>query len=433
MTIVISVENLSKVYRLGQIGTGTFSRDLELWLAKIRGKPNPFLKIGQVDHDNREGEELWALRDVSFNVEQGEALGIIGRNGAGKSTLLKIISRVTAPSLGKIKVKGRVACLLEVGTGFHPELTGRENIYLNGSILGMSRREIDRKFDEIVQFSGVDKFVDTPVKRYSSGMYVRLAFAVAAHLDPEILVVDEVLAVGDAEFQKKCLGKMSEVAQGGRTVLFVSHNMGAIRSLCRNSILLEEGYLRERDISANVIDHYLSTSAFDLDKTGSIVFKEDPQDINEIKLLEIKMLDSNNKIKTVFNVEQPIMVEIMYKVMKPITGMRVNIHLLTDNGVTVFTTTDHSMRPSKTNPGNYKSVCRIPGGLLNLGLYRIKIGMDNPGVKVLIEEKEYFQFQTIGISSHGSTFPGKWPGVISPYLHWDIYCENIEINKNEHL
>jgi lipopolysaccharide transport system ATP-binding protein len=258
MTTVISVENLSKTYHLGQIGTGTFSRDLEVWWAKMRGKPNPLLRIGQSDHGNRDGEELWALQDVSFKVEQGEVLGIIGRNGAGKSTLLKILSRVTAPTSGKVKVKGRIASLLEVGTGFHPELTGRENIYLNGAILGMKRNEIDRKFDEIVDFSGVKKFIDTPVKRYSSGMYVRLAFAVAAHLEPEILVVDEVLAVGDAEFQKKCLGKMGDVAKEGRTVLFVSHNMAAVSSLCNKGMVLRNGMvdcpLTNVDLA---IDNYL--------------------------------------------------------------------------------------------------------------------------------------------------------------------------------
>jgi lipopolysaccharide transport system ATP-binding protein len=241
MSTVISVEHLSKTYRLGQIGTGTFTNDLKLWWAKIRGKPNPLLRIGETDHGNRDSEELWALRDVSFTVEQGEVLGIIGHNGAGKSTLLKILSRVTAPTSGKIKVKGRIASLLEVGTGFHPDLTGRENIYLNGAILGMKQDEIKRKFDEIVDFSGVEQFIDTPVKRYSSGMYIRLAFAVAAHLEPEILVVDEVLAVGDAEFQRKCLGKMGEVAKDGRTVLFVSHNMAAVESLCQNGLLMSKG------------------------------------------------------------------------------------------------------------------------------------------------------------------------------------------------
>ncbi|WP_298002672.1 ABC transporter ATP-binding protein [uncultured Anaerolinea sp.] len=258
MGTVISVEHLSKAYRLGQIGTGTFARDLEVWWAKLRGKPNPLLKIGQEDHGNRDGEIIWALKDVSFTVEQGEVLGIIGRNGAGKSTLLKILSRITAPTEGRVKVKGRIASLLEVGTGFHPELTGRENIYLNGAILGMSRREIDRKFDEIVAFAEIEPFIDTPVKRYSSGMYVRLAFAVAAHLDAEILLVDEVLAVGDAEFQKKCLGKMGEVSsQEGRTVLFVSHNMAAVVNLCPTSIFLENGTIKLREQSSKVIEEYL--------------------------------------------------------------------------------------------------------------------------------------------------------------------------------
>jgi len=257
---VISVEHLSKSYRLGQINTGTFSRDLEAWWARLRGRPNPHLRIGETDHGNRDGEELWALRDVSFTVQQGEVLGIIGRNGAGKSTLLKILSRVTAPTSGRIRVKGRVASLLEVGTGFHPELTGRENVYLNGAILGMTRQEVTRKFDEIVDFAGVEKFIDTPVKRYSSGMYVRLAFAVAAHLDPEILVVDEVLAVGDAEFQKKCLGKMGEVAQGGRTVLFVSHNMGAIQSLTKHSLILKDGQISFIGNTYSAIEQYLFLS-----------------------------------------------------------------------------------------------------------------------------------------------------------------------------
>ena len=257
MTTVISVENLGKQYRLGTIGSGTLSHDLNRWWARLRGKPDPLLKIGQTDHGNRDGELIWALRDVSFEVKQGEVLGIIGRNGAGKSTLLKILSRVTAPTLGQIKVKGRIASLLEVGTGFHPELTGRENIFLNGAILGMSKREIAHKFDEIVAFSEVEKFIDTPVKRYSSGMYVRLAFAVAAHLEPEILLVDEVLAVGDAAFQKKCLGKMGDVAKEGRTVLFVSHNMAAIENLCSTSMFLDNGEVRSSGNTTDMITQYM--------------------------------------------------------------------------------------------------------------------------------------------------------------------------------
>lgn len=254
---VISIENLSKSYRLGQIGTGTLTNDLKVWWAKAQGKPNPMLKIGQVDHNNMDGETLWALKDVSFTVEQGEVLGIIGRNGAGKSTLLKILSRVTAPTSGCVKVKGRIASLLEVGTGFHPDLTGRENIYLNGAILGMNKQEIARKFDEIVAFAEIEKFIDTPVKRYSSGMYVRLAFAVAAHLESEILLVDEVLAVGDAEFQKKCLGKMGDVAsKEGRTVLFVSHNMTSVMNLCKIGILLNQGKINFIGKVEDVIAQY---------------------------------------------------------------------------------------------------------------------------------------------------------------------------------
>jgi lipopolysaccharide transport system ATP-binding protein len=244
--IAIKAENLSKAYQLGNIGTGTISRDMERWWAKLRGKEDPFLKIGEVNDRAKKGESdvVWSLKDIDFEIKKGEAVGIIGRNGAGKSTLLKILSRVTAPTTGKISGNGRIASLLEVGTGFHPELTGRDNIYLNGAILGMRKKEIDRKFDEIVDFSGVERYIDTPVKRYSSGMYVRLAFAVAAHLESEILIVDEVLAVGDAEFQKKCLGKMGEVTKGeGRTVLFVSHNMGVVASLCQSAILLNQGQI----------------------------------------------------------------------------------------------------------------------------------------------------------------------------------------------
>lgn len=274
MSTVISVENLSKSYRLGQIGTGTFANDLKVWWARTRGKPNPLLKIGQTDHGNQAGDELWALKDVSFTVEQGEVLGIIGRNGAGKSTLLKILSRVTAPTSGVVKVKGRIASLLEVGTGFHPELTGRENIFLNGAILGMTRPEVTRKFDEIVDFSEVGQFIDTPVKRYSSGMYVRLAFAVAAHLDPEILVVDEVLAVGDAEFQKKCIGKMGEVAQGGRTVLFVSHNMPSIQKLCESVILIQNGMIKEQGKAFEVVEHYIKSSLLDSSIHTRVVEKD---------------------------------------------------------------------------------------------------------------------------------------------------------------
>jgi len=298
---VISVDSLSKRYRLGVISHKTLTHDLQSWWARARGKDDPNAKIHHSsiptsETKNRKTtseESIWALKDVSFEVKQGEVLGIIGRNGAGKSTLLKILSRVTAPTSGAVKVKGRVASLLEVGTGFHPELTGRENIYLNGAILGMSRREIDRKFDEIVDFAEVEKFIDTPVKRYSSGMYVRLAFAVAAHLEPEILVVDEVLAVGDAEFQKKCLGTMGDIAKGGRTVLFVSHNMSSIQALASRCLSLQNGVLAKDGPTQEIVEQYLALSF----EQRNYFVKDLPRDKslinNNIKIYEITPYTSN--------------------------------------------------------------------------------------------------------------------------------------------
>jgi len=258
---VVKVEHLSKQYRLGQVGTGTLSHDLNRWWHRLRGKEDPYLKVGETNDRSAKGqsEYVWALKDINFEVKEGEVLGIIGKNGAGKSTLLKILSKVTAPTTGAIKARGRIASLLEVGTGFHPELTGRENIYLNGTILGMTRAEVSAKLDEIVAFAGIERYLDTPVKRYSSGMKVRLGFAVAAHLEPEILIVDEVLAVGDAEFQKKAIGKMQEVSQGqGRTVLFVSHNMGSVQALCERAVLLENGRVVANESAEKVITRYLS-------------------------------------------------------------------------------------------------------------------------------------------------------------------------------
>jgi lipopolysaccharide transport system ATP-binding protein len=261
---VIKVENLWKQYRLGTVGTGTLTHDLNRWWHKFRGKEDPYLKISVENDRTKKGdsEYVWALKDINFELKRGEVLGIIGKNGAGKSTLLKILSQVTAPTKGQVKIKGRIASLLEVGTGFHPELTGRENIFLNGAILGMTKAEIKSKFDEIVDFSGVERYIDTPVKRYSSGMYVRLAFAVAAHLDPEILIVDEVLAVGDVEFQKKCLGKMKDVSGQGRTVLFVTHNMSVIRLLCNKCIYLKNGQIFCQGATDGVVGKYLIENNF---------------------------------------------------------------------------------------------------------------------------------------------------------------------------
>jgi lipopolysaccharide transport system ATP-binding protein len=288
----IKVEKLSKAYQLGQIGTGTISRDLErFWVTKVRKKEDPFLKIGQTNERTLKGDSdiVWSLKDINFEIEQGDAVGIIGRNGAGKSTLLKLLSRVTAPTTGSIKVKGRIASLLEVGTGFHPELTGRENIFLNGAILGMRKKEIVRKFDEIVDFSGVERYIDTPVKRYSSGMYVRLAFAVAAHLESEILIVDEVLAVGDADFQKKCLGKMGDISKGeGRTVLFVSHNMASVSTLCNRGILLGNGMIQFDGSIKSTVAKYLQNNT--TSQNGTYVNHSIQQD--SLKIQRITIIDS---------------------------------------------------------------------------------------------------------------------------------------------
>ncbi len=305
--IAIKFEDISKQYRLGKIGTGTISHDLNRWWAKFRGKEDPYMKIGQENRRDAkaEGDYVWALRDINLEVKQGEVLGIIGKNGAGKSTLLKLLSRVTAPTTGQILVNGRIASLLEVGTGFHPEMTGRENIFMNGAIMGMTKAEIRRKFDEIVDFAGVEKYIDTPVKRYSSGMTVRLGFAVAAHLEPEILVVDEVLAVGDAEFQKKAIGKMQDVSKGGgRTVLFVSHNMASIKQLCSYGILLTDGFIASNDNVDKVIDRYLimlSKSSHYIDESKSAKEKD-------ARFKEIRIVDENHNDKSTFTINESIYV-----------------------------------------------------------------------------------------------------------------------------
>ncbi len=291
----IEFENISKQYRLGLVSTKTLSHDLNRWWqTSILGKEDPYLKIGETNDRSTKGESeyVWALKDINFKIEQGDVVGIIGKNGAGKSTLLKLLSRVTGPTTGTIRARGRIASLLEVGTGFHPEMTGRENIYLNGAIMGMTKREIDRKLDEIVDFSGCERYLDTPVKRYSSGMTVRLGFAVAAHLDPEILVVDEVLAVGDAEFQKKAIGKMKDVSQGeGRTVLFVSHNMASIRSLCKNGILLKNGMIEYSGTAADTIDYYLSTRAKYLDTVRITNSNRRHEVAKDLEIIECSMLN----------------------------------------------------------------------------------------------------------------------------------------------
>jgi lipopolysaccharide transport system ATP-binding protein len=421
---VICVENISKVYRLGQIGSGTLSNDIKVWWAKARGKPNPLLKIGQGNHGNLDGDTLWALRDINFNVEQGSVLGIIGRNGAGKSTLLKIFSRVTAPTSGQVKVKGRIASLLEVGTGFHPELTGRENIYLNGAILGMKRAEIDRKFDEILDFSEVEQFIDTPVKRYSSGMYVRLAFAVAAHLDPEILVVDEVLAVGDAEFQRKSLGKMGDVAQQGRTVLFVSHNMSSILRLTHEAIVLEKGRLALRAPSRDAVDYYLSAGST---SAGERIWEdhEIPIDAAPFRPIALRLLDKKGKVLETVRSIEPFFVEMEYNLSLPVTGLRIGLYLTSARGDQILTTFDTDDGPRYEEyisrpAGHYLSRCEFPKDLLNGGRYILGINASSYRIR-----RYFMDEQALGFSVDATGAPGRqWteprPGVLRPRLDWKI-------------
>lgn len=368
MTTVISVEHLSKQYDLGVVGTGSLVRDFERWWARVRNQPDPYAVIGHEHHHKRVSESILALDDVSFSVQQGETLGIIGKNGAGKSTLLKILSRVTAPTSGVVKVKGCIGSLLEVGTGFHPELTGRENVYLNGAILGMKKEEVTRKFDEIVAFSGVEKFIDTPVKRYSSGMYVRLAFAVAAHLDPEILIVDEVLAVGDAEFQKKCVGKMGEVAGEGRTVLFVSHNMPAVQNLCNRSILLENGILSNVGNTETIISNYLTQS-----KPSNKFFTNPTERKGDkrIRVVNLKLtpeiIRTGQPLKCILEVvtDQSIIENIVAEY---------SISFMTDRGQKIFQLhSGHMLKDFSLRPGRSKIIAEIDSLPLTPGQYSINL------------------------------------------------------------
>lgn len=395
MSVAIKVQNLSKAYQLGTIGTGTLSRDLERWLAKVRGKEDPFLTIGEANDRSAKGtsDVVLSLNNISFEIQQGDAVGIIGRNGAGKSTLLKLLSRVTSPTKGNIKVKGRIASLLEVGTGFHPELTGRENIYLNGAILGMRKKEIARKFDQIVDFAGVERYIDTPVKRYSSGMYVRLAFAVAAHLESEILIVDEVLAVGDAEFQKKCLGKMGDISKGeGRTVLFVSHNMNSIAALCNKGILLNKGTV-ELDGSANeCVLQYRYENKINTLKTVFIdekrYFRDESFAINKVALIDSNykeiatpLVDSNETLY--------LLIEGDIKVLHP--ALKVGYELVNQNETIIFT----SLTTDKENQnwpilslGKNTLITKIPINILVPGKYTVNIHIALHDLKWIANARE---------------------------------------------
>ncbi len=375
MTTAIRIENLWKEYRLGVIGHGTLSHDLQSWWARIRGHEDPNAKLETAVLTGQEkqidGDRFWALSDINLDIKQGEVLGIIGRNGAGKSTLLKVLSRVTGPSRGSLKVKGRIASLLEVGTGFHPELTGRENIFLNGAILGMSKVEIRKKLEEIIDFSGVEDFVDTPVKRYSSGMYVRLAFAVAAHLEPEILVVDEVLAVGDAAFQKKCLGKMGEVSKEGRTILFVSHNMGAVQELCTRAILLSGGRKQLDGTVGSIIDSYLASdttqsSSLDL----SSVKRKTPQKF--ARLRRFAMMNGEHSLTTHFKMGQPLCVQVELEIQQRMENAEIGVKISSRQGTALhyLTSTWEGMQQD-LEPGLHMFEVCMSNVLLFPGKYQI--------------------------------------------------------------
>ena len=412
MRTVIQVENLSKTYRLGVIGSGTLREDVSRRWAKLWRKPDPTLKIGQEHHARLVGQEFKALQDVSFEVKQGEVLGIIGRNGAGKSTLLKILSRVTAPTSGEVRVKGRIASLLEVGTGFHPELTGRENVYLNGAILGMKKAEIKKKFDEIVAFSGIEEFIDTPVKRYSSGMYVRLAFAVAAHLEPEILIVDEVLAVGDAEFQKKCLGKMQSVAtKEGRTVLFVSHNMAAVRTLCGSAILVEAGKLRLHGDPDSTINHYLAQEGgASSDRRWG---KHDAPGDAVMRLRRVMVRDVC-KGRNYFPLEEDLFLDIEYEMLQPHPLVCVSIHVCTE-GVCAFVGGNSS---SPHEPGIFRASCRIPQNLLNNNLYYVTVFLITNTTEQRVVERDVLSF-SVEESAARDEYVGRVIGLVRPRLEWN--------------
>jgi lipopolysaccharide transport system ATP-binding protein len=375
MSTVVLVENLSKSYRLGAIGGGTLREDLSRWWAKKRRKPDPSLKIGREHHARHIGVEFWALRDVSFEVKEGEILGIIGRNGAGKSTLLKILSRVTGPTSGFVKIKGRIASLLEVGTGFHPELTGRENVFLNGTMLGMTKAEIRKKFDEIVAFSEIEEFIDTPAKRYSSGMYVRLAFAVAAHLEPEILILDEVLAVGDLQFQKKCFGKMDQVSREGRTVLFVSHNLDAVRNLCRSALILREGKVVFSGPVEKGVEQYLRLGV-SLD--GMVTF-ECPERFPRAPFFRSAAVCNHTGARSAtIDVRNGFAVELTYEIPEPRRNLDVAIRILTIDARPVFTSVISEAMPEmlgEAQQGVRKAIATVPGNFLMPGNYLITIAL----------------------------------------------------------
>ncbi len=404
--LALKAENISKQYRLGQVGTGTLSHDINRVWHQLRGKEDPYLKIGEANDRASKGNSdyVWSLQDINFEIEQGDAVGIIGKNGAGKSTLLKLLSKVTKPTTGKIYTNGRIASLLEVGTGFHPEMTGRENIYLNGAILGMTRREITKKFDEIVDFSGVERYIDTPVKRYSSGMYVRLAFAVAAHLESEILIVDEVLAVGDAEFQKKCLGKMGDVSKGeGRTVLFVSHNMASVKELTQNSLLLSNGKLIEVGNTDQIISSYTrmnyesTTSLWE----GSLV---DANTLIEIKKVEILQNSSLG-----FSNQAPLICKISLKNLTALNQSNYRLVLTLKSADDIILLNSGIILDKKT-PGDYELEIALPAHTLSNTEFILGFRIDIPKDKLIHDYRDYIRFSVIVINHTFGDLAGNEPG-----------------------
>jgi len=414
--IVLEVDNLSKQYRLGQVGTGTLSHDLNRLWHRMLGKPDPYLKIWE-DNDatSRNSEYVWALRDVNFKITEGDAVGIIGRNGAGKSTLLKLLSKITKPSTGLIKKKGRIASLLEVGTGFHHEMTGRENIYLNGAIMGMTRREITKKLDEIIYFSGVDKYIDTPVKRYSSGMYVRLAFAVAAHLDSEILIVDEVLAVGDADFQKKCLKKMDDIHSGeGRTVLFVSHNMNSVKDLCNKGILLKDGMLDFQGGIQETIQEYKKDSV----QSMSYMRERDIEKRYENKNIRVLEFSVDSKNGEAININSTICVRLRFLNNVPDINLDATFELKNSDELIIFHTVALISRNKDSKKCEYNVEFEIQGGILNAGNYYFKLLFGRDQTDPLLVVDNFISFEVlnvnVGIKTH------IFPGVIRPNFDYKI-------------
>lgn len=418
--IAIRAVDLGKQYRIGEyIDTYRTLRDV-----LVDGASAPLRWLGRKGAPSSSIETIWALRNVSFELERGQVLGVIGRNGAGKSTLLKLLSRVTEPTEGIAEIYGRVGSLLEVGTGFHPELTGRENIYLNGAILGMKRVEIDQKFDEIVAFAEVHKFIDTPVKRYSSGMYLRLAFAVAAHLEPEILVVDEVLAVGDAEFQRKCLGKMSEVAHAGRTVLFVSHNMSAIARLTEHTIVLDEGRIVCSAPTPEAIDFYMTS---DIAQAGEQKWDHEElgKETSPFHPRALRVLDHQGRITNQVFSAEPFLVEFEYELDEDITGLRTGIYLTTSKGEPVFTAFDTDApedyeRYTTRSSGNHISRCRFPANLLNEGRFVLGVNASAFRIRSYFTDEHALTFTVDGTGAPGSHWPEPRRGPLRPSLEWEI-------------